>query len=381
MEVIANHRRFGDRQFRRRAPPAPAPACGPCGRPAAGRSAGRRGVRPHGSEIAGCPERLNGCVQRSISVRTASAPPLTGMVAAPIGGAGIASAGQHQRIDAVERAVDFARDQRLAAQRADVVLGHHVARHLEPQPDRRACNPAAATRACARDIRRRRRTPDAGRSAAMSSACGSATSVTMVAPRCRSISMVSQHARLDVGVEPIEQVARRARRGAVPSSGAASSASPTCSDCWQQRVVEQPRVGDRRGERADVIELTAQRHDAGRGDLSPLRLEADDAARGGGNANRAAGIGADRAERHAGCDRDGRSAARAAGRARRIDADCAPARTRSPRWSCRTRTRAGWSCRRTPRRLRAGACVTTRIARRRRDPCAPAIPRWSARPV
>ena len=91
-----------------------------------------------------------------------------------------------------------------------------------------------------------------------------------------------------------------------------------CSDCRQHRVVEQPRIGHRRGERPDVIELAAERHDARRGDVAPLGLQSDDAAGGGGNANRSAGIGADGAERHAGRDRDRRSAARSARRSRRI---------------------------------------------------------------
>ena len=41
--------------------------------------------------MAGCPDRLNGCVQRSMIERTASVPPFTGTVAAPIGGAGTAT--------------------------------------------------------------------------------------------------------------------------------------------------------------------------------------------------------------------------------------------------------------------------------------------------
>ena len=89
--------------------------------------------QPHGSEIAGWPDRLNGCVQRNISARTASGPPLTGMVAAPSGGAGMASEGNASTSTPLERAINFAGDHRLAAHRADVILGKHVARHFEAQ--------------------------------------------------------------------------------------------------------------------------------------------------------------------------------------------------------------------------------------------------------
>ena len=78
------------------------------------------------------------------------------------------------------------------------------------------------------------------------------------------------HAVLDVGVESIGQVAGEpAEAQSFERSGVEGIAN--LLGVLVQRVVEEPRVGDRRGERSDVIELTAERHDAGCGNVSPLR--------------------------------------------------------------------------------------------------------------
>ena len=139
-------------------------SCNPIGRPSR--------VRPHGIEIAGCPDRLNGCEQRSISVRTASGSALDRHRRGAERRRRNGERRQHQRVNAIERAIDFIGDQRLAAQRADVVLGEDVARHLEPQPNRRRVVLRPRDRACARDTRRHRRTRDADRSPPCRSACG-----------------------------------------------------------------------------------------------------------------------------------------------------------------------------------------------------------------
>ena len=61
-------------------------SCRPTGRPVARGAAGER----NGGMSR---DKLNSCVLRSIGARTASVPPFTCTVAAPIGGAGIARAG------------------------------------------------------------------------------------------------------------------------------------------------------------------------------------------------------------------------------------------------------------------------------------------------
>ena len=96
--------------------------------------------------------------------------------------------------------------------------------------------------------------------------------------------------------------------------------------CWQlgrpldpaERAVEQPRVADGRRDRPCVIERPRQGDGAAEADLAESWLQPDDAAGGGRNPDRAARIGADRSKRHPGGDACRRSAARAAGRARRV---------------------------------------------------------------
>jgi hypothetical protein len=57
----------------------------------------------------------------------------TSTLAAPIGGAGIASDGSSSASSALERAIDRAPQRRARVHRAHVVLREHVASHLEPQ--------------------------------------------------------------------------------------------------------------------------------------------------------------------------------------------------------------------------------------------------------
>ena len=104
--------------------------------------------------------------------------------------------------------------------------------------------------------------------------------------RARSTARVS---------ELVEQVARRhAQAQALQRRGSRHTRRlPTGR---QHRVVLNPRVGHARAERAHVIELAAERDDTRCGNLSPSRLQPDDAAHGGGDANGAAGVGADGAE-------------------------------------------------------------------------------------
>src|SRR5436190_10286155 len=79
-------------------------------------------------------------------------------------------------------------------------------------------------------------------------------------------------------------------------------------------VVHQRRIGDRLRERADVIEAPGQRDDTVGGKFSMARLQTDDAAGGGRNADRSASISAERGQGHAGGDAGRRPAARAARR-------------------------------------------------------------------
>ncbi len=108
---------------------------------------------------------------------------------------------------------------------------------------------------------------------------------------------------------------------------------------------EQRRIGDRRGERTDLVEARRERdepvarHEAVRG------LDADDTAERGRLADRAAGIGAESQRGELGGDRR-RAAARRAARPRGWGrAGCGWARTPSSRSTIPSRTRRGSSCR------------------------------------
>src|SRR6185503_1231937 len=87
----------------------------------------------------------------------------------------------------------------------------------------------------------------------------------------------------------------------------------------EHHTVDEARVVDGPRERTEMVERARQRHDAVGRDLAERRLEAGDAAGGGGDADGAAGVGAERRERHAGGDGDRGPAARPSGRTRRND--------------------------------------------------------------
>ena len=94
-----------------------------------------------------------------------------------------------------------------------------------------------------------------------------------------------------------------------------------------------------------------------------LGLRPDEAAAGGGDAERAAAVVAVRHRQHAGRDRRGRAAGGAAGRARRGPTGCASGRCGAARWSAGSRTPACSSCRRRRSRPRAGAARGRRCGR------------------
>jgi hypothetical protein len=68
-------------------------------------------------------------------------------------------------------------------------------------------------------------------------------------------------------------------------------------------AVQQPGIHDCLRKRAEMIEGACERHDAAERDFVERRLETDDAARCGGDANRSARVAAERGSRHTGDDR------------------------------------------------------------------------------
>ena len=129
--------------------------------------------------------------------------------------------------------------------------------------------------------------------------------------------------------------------------------------------IEQRRILDGTAQRPDVIE---RRCSAGTtpsiGNLADRRLQTDEPARRRRNADRAAGVGADR------CVAPSRPAPMPPiRRTSRPASECRSSgwgrdRTPSLRWSCRARTRAGWSCRRRPRRPRGAVPMSDRVTSR-----------------
>ncbi len=186
------------------------------------------------------------------------------------------------------------------------------------------------------------------------------------------------HAHLHVGVEAIEEIPLRHAEAEALQRRGIERRDPA-RPLGAHRVVLQPRALDRRAERAHVIELAAEGHHAGGGELAPLGLEPDHAARGGGNANRAARVGAHGAERHAGGDGDRGPAAGAAGRAHGIDrvAREAVARILGGRAE-RELVEVGLAHEDRARVAQVGRDV--RVGRRGDDRGAPATPPWWACP-
>ncbi len=104
-----------------------------------------------------------------------------------------------------------------------------------------------------------------------------------------------------------ESQAANRRRGERTRRGAA-----------EERVIDEIRVGNAGGQRADVIERAGQRHDAVGRHFAVCRFQPHGAACRRGDADRPAGVGTDRGQRHAGDDAGGGAAARSAGRPRLI---------------------------------------------------------------
>ena len=132
-------------------------------------------------------------------------------------------------------------------------------------------------------------------------------------------------------------------------------------------------------ERPDLIERRRVGDDAVAADAAVGRLEADDAAERRRLADRAAGVGAERAEALAARRRrpPSRPTSRRA-RASRSHGIARRAVGRSSRSTSPSRTRRSWSCRRAPRRLAAAGRPRSR-RRAGRSPRGSARRRWCAR--
>ena len=196
------------------------------------------------------------------------------------------------------------------------------------------------------------------------SAWGSGTSVNSPPSPSIVASVASKTSRTPGSIASCRE-ARRARRSAAPSGPRGWAPRPRprsrprssrrgrapCSDAEQQRG-----VGDVAGQRPALVERGGEGDHPVAGDRAVGGLEADDPAERGGLADRAAGVGADRAGREAAGDGGGRAARGAAGHPLAVPGVAAPARRRSSRSRSPSRTRPCWSCRAPGRRpRRAGA--------------------------
>ena len=112
----------------------------------------------------------------------------------------------------------------------------------------------------------------------------------------------------------VHEIGRPASRDGIAAEGLHEVCSPVPLQPGRQQGIEEG-LQHRKWHRADVIERPCHRHDASRADAAVRRLESDDAAQRGGNADRAARIGAQRAEAHVGGNGGRRSARRSTGNA------------------------------------------------------------------
>ena len=195
------------------------------------------------------------------------------------------------------------------------------ARGRNPRPARTVPSPAAAAPApCSARASCRAPTRDRPRASArtmcrytgaMSVAWLIVDVVDVRAGRAQPIRAPPRIDARDLVVQQIAEVRPRHREAQTRDRHRRRQRAPHVAE---QGVIDEARVGDGPRQRADVIERARQRHDAVGRHLAERRLQTDDAACRGGNADRSAGVGADRGERHAGGDARRRSAARAAGR-------------------------------------------------------------------
>ena len=219
---------------------------------------------------------------------------------------------QQQGIAAFEREIDGGPELCPEPHGSDIVLGKDVAPHLEAQPDAGRIEIGVfvkRSRVVARrfrqadvkvHIRRDRRRLDRDL----------AQRVARFADTTQRLLQTGARLRLD----PVEEI------GPWNSEGQRSARRRDLMDGHAlHRLEQQGRIGNRPGERPDVIERGAEGDHAVTGDLAERRLQSDDATGGGRNADGAARVGAHRAEAHALGHRCRRTAARSACRPRGID--------------------------------------------------------------
>ena len=150
--------------------------------------------------------------------------------------------------------------------------------------------------------------------AAASAACGTDTD-RIVAPAARQPLERGLVRAAHLGLQQFLEVARQP-----PQPDPRNRRRPQRAQRdARQHAVNGRGVSHRARDRPDVIERRAQGHDAVDGHLAEPGLQPHQAARGRRNPDRAARVGADGAQRHAGHHGGGRSAARAPGGPRRVE--------------------------------------------------------------
>ena len=219
------------------------------------------------------------------------------------------------------------------------------------------------------------------------SACGSATSAT--SPPSSSIrASVALEDLAHAGLDPVARASSRGtpKRRPLRSSRPGSSTPPSIpTEVESQgsrpshRREQQRGVGDVAGQRPALVERGGEGDHPVARDRAVGRLQADDPAERGRLADRAAGVGADRAGREAAGDGRGRAAGGAAGHPLAVPGVAAPGRRPSSRSRSPSRTRPCWSCRAPARRPRR-ACARRSPCRAAGSPRGSASRPWSATP-
>ena len=249
--------------------------------------------------------------QQALTAKNASSSATSGAS----GGATIGTVGRQQRVEALQRALHARDPVAPRGDEVDVVGGAHGLAAPDAQGDARVVVAPRARPASGggRPSSRPRAKPPVALIGAISASGGEFDRPRSCAPAARQAARLRSKARATVGSRPSSMSRRRHREAPCATAGAAAAAP--CGRRGPRAATTASRT-DRVIAR-DGVERRRQRHGAVDRHQPRRALEADDALQRGRDADRAAGVGAERSPGGAGGDRHRAARGRAARDARR----------------------------------------------------------------
>ena len=217
---------------------------------------------------------------------------------------------QHEHVAVRQRSIDRRTHPRALGLRLHVVVARNLSTHFQPASHVMPEFPGDVLQGLASDTQKPRATRRSHRRSEYPAAAQCRCRQSTLRRRSRRVIASSNRARTSSSSFSRKYPPSLPRRTVPIVHGDAEG--------WNEPiegVIDRPGIADVLRERSDVVERHRQRNDADRRDLAERGLQADDAACRGGNANRSAGVGADRSPSHPGGHGSGGAAARASWRA------------------------------------------------------------------